>query len=246
MDCLDPRMFLILPEHISNAHHVWNYALIITQMSNSATTPNSQLSLANSNGKSQSNQDSSSNTSLNKIINNNNNKNNYTFSFESIINDFKTPNSLNDFNHLLLDEPIQRILKIKKRNKASLYNLIFSKNSHDQISLTELNNLTTPWMLLKPPLQTQPPSSHSNINISSSNTSTCNNINNNNVDKSDNESVASNDEKSNTNNNNNNNNNNTSSNNNINNNVSSSFSSTSSSNSEAEIDLNNYNDGCKR
>ena len=245
MDCLDPRMFLILPEHVSNAHHVWNYALIITQMSNSAaaaaSNSQSSLSLTHTN-KSQSNQDSSINASLNKIINN---SNNYTFSFESIINDFKTPNSLNEFNNLLLDEPIQRILKIKKRNKASLYNLIFSKNLNDnQISLTELNNLTTPWMLLKaPPAQPSIQQSHSNIATNSTTSTTL--ITNNNLDKSDNESVVSNDEK--TTNNSNNSNNNTSLNNNNNNNVSSSSSSSSSSsNSEAEIDLNNFDDGCRR
>ena len=30
---MDPRFYLILPEHASNANHVWNCALFIAQMS---------------------------------------------------------------------------------------------------------------------------------------------------------------------------------------------------------------------
>ncbi len=252
MDMIDPRIFLILPEHISNAHHVWNCALFITQMSNLDSLNANNNSLANQSAHSKNLIATSNNSS--KLSTN-------TFSFESIINDFKSNQvsaNKSDENssgseqefYKLFNEPIQRIFKIKKRNKASLYNLIFPFNSSSSseqrekkdkaIAMADLHNLTTPWMLLKQHQQLNGNNSSQMIepvSNSANNTSNNNNNNNNANNVSDCESVSSEDKATS---------NNCSANNSSSmSSCSSSSSSSSSSASELEIDLN-LNDGCKR
>jgi len=40
---IDPRIFMISPEHVSNAHHIWKYALFISQMSNLSSLDSASL-----------------------------------------------------------------------------------------------------------------------------------------------------------------------------------------------------------
>lgn len=178
-DYIDPRIFLVLPEHVSNAHHIWNCALFLTQLSHldaSSSNPpknayqtdslklNSYLkSIANPNSRKLDEEyfDYSTNKSSSS-------------SLSSKLNQANGDEGLKNLN-----EPIMKIFKIKKRNKASLFNLILpfsqSQNATNDYScyydnrniindifnykLFSNNLTTTPWMQLAvppaAPLQTE-------------------------------------------------------------------------------------------
>ena len=134
---MDPRIFLILPEHISNAYHLWNCALFITQMSNLESTVTNTLTNGNNNTTPVNTTNNvTNNTKQQHIINNkSNNSSDGSESANSVCMDILM-NDLNksQYQYLLLNdfkcdytkffESIMTILKIKKRNKASLFNLI--------------------------------------------------------------------------------------------------------------------------
>lgn len=149
---MDPRVFLVLPEHISNAHQIWNYALLISQMSNlNSLDTNTASLLANSNnnksrhGQKAGHQQDCRLSSEAQLL-------------ESLVNDLY----LNDLkqDYLKLNkQAIMTILKIKKRNKASLFNLILppalslnnvtllSQNPSNTTATIKHNIITTPWLL---------------------------------------------------------------------------------------------------
>ena len=166
-DYIDPRIFLVLPEHVSNAHHIWNCALFLTQLSH--------LDANSSNPKNAYQADSLKlNSYLKSIAKPNtrkldeeyfdysNNKSSSS-SLSSKLNQSHGDEALQNLN-----EPIMKIFKIKKRNKASLFNLILpfghSQNATKDYScyyenrniindifnykLFSNNLTTTPWMQL--------------------------------------------------------------------------------------------------
>ena len=163
LDLIDPRLFLTLPEHVSNALHVWNRALFITQLSHLDASVDLN-SIHHSRHVEQHNN------------NNNNQECHKTDLLEKFLNDCKSQytlllnNATNyDTNEAFLktlnETTLMKIFKIKKRNKASLLNLILpnlvladstmTNNLSDaQITLKQRNtfnlfdyksNLTPPW-----------------------------------------------------------------------------------------------------
>ena len=126
---MDPRIYLILPEHVSNAYSIWNCAWFFAQMSNLAETSQSSKQFGLLNGDEQNHVIKTHSNSTNLVSNGSNGlslllenilMNNVN---DSIINDLKS----NDY--FKFNEPIMTILKIKKRNKASLFNLILPSTS---------------------------------------------------------------------------------------------------------------------
>jgi len=215
MDVFDSRIFLILPEHISNAHHVWNCALFLSQMSQHCSTSTS-LSLCGSkpvNGsiddehvsldaKGRTNKASEqakelsmrknlfsfenilnehllslrktrkrnqkSNAKEEKASNKNSNENNeqngvLTFSSRSHSVDANATLGVDlrkeNKNLLLLNENLMQIVKIKHRNKASLFNLCLpNKINEDKrvekkkkcneianVYMDQMTSLSMPW-----------------------------------------------------------------------------------------------------
>ena len=151
---MDPRIFLILPEHVSNAHHIWNYALFISQMSNLNNLDNASSILKSHMKKSPIN-----NKTITDLIASKGESSEANLCLlESLMNDLY----LNDLKHDYLklnNEPIMTILKIKKRNKASLFNLIlppalsYIASSSTSTTTTTQNTSkldtfksTTPWL----------------------------------------------------------------------------------------------------
>lgn len=149
---MDPRVFLVLPEHISNAHQIWNYALLISQMSNLNSLDSNTASLfASSNnnkfrhGQKAVHQQSCRLSSEAQLL-------------ESLVNDLYLNDLKLDYLKLNKDA-IMTILKIKKRNKASLFNLILppalslnnvtllSQNPSSTTATINHNIITTPWLL---------------------------------------------------------------------------------------------------
>lgn len=144
---MDPRIFLVLPEHVSNAHHIWNYALFISQMSN-LNNLDSFASIL----KSHKNQENNAN----QVSLNDSRSESEANLFECLINDLH----LNDLkrDYLKLNkEAIMTVLKIKKRNKASLFNLILP-----------------PALSLNATSCHEPPSQHSNLNANNNDISKLN------------------------------------------------------------------------
>lgn len=136
MDIIDPRIFLILPEHISNANHLWNCALFLTQISNIESILSSTYRPLDQQQSQQTGTDST---------------NNEQTSSDSINSTNSTQTLTENCLMMQLNETIMRIYKIKKRNKASLLNLIlpfdFSKPKKvlNQQSTKSLAS-STPWL----------------------------------------------------------------------------------------------------
>ena len=128
---MDPRIYFLLPEHVSNAYSIWNCAWFLAQMSSLAesNTSSKQFGLLNSDENStQKTENNTTNLSLlleNIIMNNSN---------DSILNDLKTN------EYFKLNEPLMTLLKYKKRNKASLFNLILPSTQHQTTSSTTLSS----------------------------------------------------------------------------------------------------------
>lgn len=151
---MDPRVFLVLPEHISNAHQIWNYALLISQMSNSNSLDCNTASLlaSDNNNKSRHGQ---------KAVHHQNCRlSSEAQLLESLVNDLYLNDLKQDYLKLNKDA-IMTVLKIKKRNKASLFNLILppalslnnvtllSQNPSSKTATINHNIITTPWLLTK-------------------------------------------------------------------------------------------------
>ena len=65
---MDPRIFLVLPEHVSNAYNIWNCAWFLAQMSNLAeTAQTTKYSVLNNSNNNDENNNSNNN---NNIFNN--------------------------------------------------------------------------------------------------------------------------------------------------------------------------------
>jgi hypothetical protein len=103
---MDPTLFLILPEHVSKAHHVWKNALILAQLNSHHFNGNT---------------------------------------FTNTGNDPDTSSkSKNENNSFINEKPeyTKAMMKIKKRNKASLFNLnMLNSKPNDFLDL-----ITTPWL----------------------------------------------------------------------------------------------------
>lgn len=131
IDSIDPRIYLILPEHNSNAHNIWNWALFVTQISNLSSDIKAEYPNDNNNN------------------NNNNSRSDFKSQFNSIasstapfnLEQYQHRNDINNyyyyyFKHIFNNQTIMKIFKIKKRNKASLFNLIMP-----DISMYQMNNI---------------------------------------------------------------------------------------------------------
>lgn len=149
---MDPRVYFILPEHVSNAYNIWNCAWFLAQMSNlneqstSSTSLSKQIGLLSSdeaNGTS-NNTSSSSNTAKIENVCNLINTNNLSMLVENIFMNNANENILNELKNTndfsKLNEPLLTILKIKKRNKASLFNLILPSTTSPCSSSTTLSS----------------------------------------------------------------------------------------------------------
>ncbi|CAF0714331.1 unnamed protein product [Brachionus calyciflorus] len=156
MDIIDPRIFLNLPEHASHAHSTWNCALFLAQISNLESILTDTFSKQINDGEPLSTSSSSANL-LNdlKIINSfkmiKASSSNLDLNTES---NSKTSNQIEEMYNGL-NESIMNIYKVKKRNKASLYNLIlpfnFNTDNRDldnqqQNKLVSNLKSSTPWM----------------------------------------------------------------------------------------------------
>jgi len=136
-------MFMVLPEHVSNAHNIWNYALLISQISNL------------------NNYESSSSLFRHKPINrmatiadNAFRKDNKEYNaLQSFIDDLQLNDPKQDYQKLN-HEAILTMLNIKKQNKSSLFNLILSPTMSTDDSRLNSQNLntsttfisSTPWL----------------------------------------------------------------------------------------------------
>lgn len=136
MDVIDPRIFLIMPEHISNANNLWNCALFLTQISNleamlNNTTTTTKISQSNSSSnlaqQSTDNLDLLNDSTQNSIMN--------------------LRSGACDDESLLkhVNETIMKIYKIKRRNKASLFNLILPFDFEKRYSGSIASN-SLPWV----------------------------------------------------------------------------------------------------
>ena len=136
---MDPRLFLVLPEHVSNAHHTWNYALFVTQMSS--------LNGLDVNGMSGAQKKKATQKSL--AAGSSDNAGESLHLLEALMNDLYV-NELKQNYAKLNSEPILSILKIKKRNKASMFNLILppapAAANVQCLTGPELFASTTPWL----------------------------------------------------------------------------------------------------
>jgi hypothetical protein len=162
LDLIDPRLFLTLPEHVSNALHVWNRALLITQISHlDASVASSPYNNSNDLNNSHSKQSENNTDLLEQFLNDC--KSQYTLQLNN--NNNNNNNNANDKNEEFLktlnETTLMKIFKIKKRNKASLLNLILPNlvladvNNLDDATLTQQrscfnlfdfkSNLTPPW-----------------------------------------------------------------------------------------------------
>ena len=146
---MDPRVFLVLPEHISNAHHIWNYALFLSQVSSlNGSLGNAVVANAkskNTSGQKQQYQRFAPPNEEHQLLE--------KFACDLYLNELKQ-------DYLKLNkETILNIVKIKKRNKASLFNLILppalSLNNvsllaqHPNSTINQ-NMITTPWLPASP------------------------------------------------------------------------------------------------
>ena len=160
MDIIDPRIFLNLPEHVSSAHNTWNSALFLTQISNLESILTDTFSKPRDDAEPSSTPSSSSSANLLndfKLINSfkmiKSSSSDFNSDFKSVA---KNANQIEElYNNL--NESIIKIYKVKKRNKASLYNLIlpfnFNLNKNNDLNEEDRNdNLvtslksTTPWL----------------------------------------------------------------------------------------------------
>jgi hypothetical protein len=173
-------MFLVLPEHVSNAHHIWNCALFITQLSNLESSSTKHVYQQQQQQKTDA---FKLNNYLKMIANSSNSFNNrksdddyldYSHKSSKFSQTCHIEEKLSSVCHdnlKSLNEPIMKIFKIKKRNKASLYNLILPFSSQNGASdythyhdsnanilndifnykLFSNNGTTTPWMQLVVP-----------------------------------------------------------------------------------------------
>lgn len=150
MDILDPRLFIILPEHhTSNANNLWNCALFLTQLANNehlacslvtSLSSNQSLNAPSANGGGESNT---------------NNQNGEL----SLLNDRDQPtsNAANVDGGINLNEILMRFIQVKRRNKASLFNLLIPSfnlaskeaklNNFILDNQVKLLNESTPWVL---------------------------------------------------------------------------------------------------
>ena len=131
----------MLPEHVSNAHHIWNYALFVTQMSSLNGLEAGGMSGVH---KKKSGQKclatgSSSDSTADSL-----------HLLEALMNDLYVNELKQNYAKLNSSEPILSILKIKKRNKASMFNLILPPAAAANVqSLTGADSVfasTTPWL----------------------------------------------------------------------------------------------------
>lgn len=166
MDILDPRLFNLLPEHhTSNANNLWNCALFLTQLANSEQQMNGNNAAVTSNACNGMTGVSGHSISAPQIfpttttpsnhyhIENNNNNNNTNNSENNLL--------LLDSNEYLnlssnLEEILARLLKLKRRNKASLFNLLIpslsltkqqQRKNDENFMDTQMRllNESTPW-----------------------------------------------------------------------------------------------------
>ena len=178
LDTIDPRLFVTLPEHVSNALYVWNRALFITQMSH----------LDSFSAYMQSSHESNSNTKSSDPLKETRQPYAADTLLEAYLNDckaqFNSPllssSSDDDLLRTLNQTTLMKIFKIKKRNKASLLNLMPSlgvectaNNSGDcptsAVNAVSASSLTPPWdtTALRPtsPVSSSSSSSDSSIDL---------------------------------------------------------------------------------
>ena len=154
LDQIDPRLFIVLPEHMSQAHHVWNYALLVTQMSHmdslthnsnypNNSTANHNHNHTHHNASADATQDASSHSNVSSLASSLNLLN-YGYNSTNKCDGDDEVCEEDSFLKTLHETTLMKIFKIKKRNKASLYNLILpslaSKHSLRQHHGTNQNS----------------------------------------------------------------------------------------------------------
>ncbi|RNA38219.1 hypothetical protein BpHYR1_005934 [Brachionus plicatilis] len=142
MDLIDPRIFLSMPEHVSNAYSTWNSALFLAQISKI------ESALTDTFSKQGNDDEPSCLNSANFPIINNFNMLKTSSSSSNLDNQRNVHQIEQIFNNF--NESMMKIYKVKKRNKASLYNLIipfdFNINDTDkQNRMISFLKSTTPW-----------------------------------------------------------------------------------------------------
>ena len=164
LEIFDSRLFLSLPEHASQANHIWNCALFLTQMShlNNQISQQQQL-LPNSSGTVAHHSLAIDTTDITPSTENNAAN---LACFESILSELKynlfssqnsrSSNENNNSSYVkLINETIANVIKIKKRNKASYFNLNvlhFSQKMHVNRANSATDNeskQTMPWLFME-------------------------------------------------------------------------------------------------
>lgn len=160
LDNVDPRLFVPLPEHASSqANYLWNCALLMSQMTNLKNThvqskSGSKKAASNGNGD----------------------------SLEAVLYDLKLKYGTANANRLL-NETLNNLARIKKRNKASFFNLTLwptypvgyyvngRASSHQQYQnplVYDYMTMETPWMYYNMPELVENATNTTNKNTSSS------------------------------------------------------------------------------
>ena len=138
MDLIDPRIFIGMPEHVSNAHSTWNSALFLAQISKI------EAALSDTFGSTGGN-----NVDINLPIIHNFNMLKTSSSSSNLDNQRNIHQIEQIFNNF--NESIVKVYQVKKRNKASLYNLIIPfdfhiNETHEQSQMILFLKSTTPWL----------------------------------------------------------------------------------------------------
>jgi hypothetical protein len=174
---MEYRSHLLLPEHKSNANHVWTTAFFLSQMNNIESSINEQQSNPHYNHHNQHNHHQNGHL-LHKaatFIENTQTTTTTTTNQDDSLKPTLLPhaqtqlqlkNHENSPNNDLIstdyNERMLRILKIKQRNKASLYNLIIAslnknkKKIHSSDTFSYINDddeSSKPWLNMNSTIQ---------------------------------------------------------------------------------------------
>ena len=159
METIEPRLFLVLPEHDSNANHVWNCALFLTQIShlyNNTNSANNNTNNSNTNSNSSLSSLAHHQSALGNETNDAPTSNRKLNTLEAVLKDLGAKvvlsnahsSSINS-NHIyetLADEAMARMLKTKPKNKASLFNLVLDRYFKLDADRNARRSFDTPWL----------------------------------------------------------------------------------------------------